>query len=263
MEIILKHNIFEFHDSLWRQEVGAAMGSKPVPSYADIFLACIDNEIKSIANSYNNGEIQALILLKRFLDDIFAIFYITTKKLHELLNDINQINPSINFTLTHTSVPGEADEDKCNCEPKSEIPFLDTMCSIKNGKISTDLYRKPTDRNQYLLPDSCHPKTTTRAIPKSLGLRIVRICSEPDIRDKRLEETKQFLLKRGHKEKTVVLALNKARAVPRKEALKRRTRPEQEKRPVFATTFDPRLPSITSLQAKHWQTMTLKNKYLA
>ena len=115
------------------------MGSKPVPFYADIFLAYIENEIKSIANSYNNGEIKALILLKRFLYDIFAIFYITTKKLNELLNDINKINPSINLTLTHTSVPGEADEDKCNCEPKSEIPFLDTMCNIKNGKISTDL----------------------------------------------------------------------------------------------------------------------------
>ena len=47
-----------------------------------------------------------------------------------------------------------------------------------------DLYRKPTDRNQYLLLDSCHPKTTTRAIPKSLGLRIVKICSEPEIREK-------------------------------------------------------------------------------
>ena len=42
------------------------MGNNPVPSYADIFLAYIDKEIKSIANSYNNGEIQALILLKRF-----------------------------------------------------------------------------------------------------------------------------------------------------------------------------------------------------
>ena len=263
MEIILKHNIFAFNDSLWRQEVGAAMGSKPVPSYADIFLASIDKEIKSIANRYNTGENEALLLLKRFLDDIFSIFNVTTKKLHELLEDINQINPSIKLTLTHTSVPGEAEKDKCDCKPKSAIPFLDTMCSIKNGRIYTDLYRKPTDRNQYLLPDSCHPKTTTKAIPKSLALRIVRICADPDIKNKRLEEMKVHLLNRGYQEKLVDSALNKARAIPRKAALKRRLRPDQENRPVFATTFDPRLPSITSLQAKHWRTMTLKNKYLA
>ena len=36
----------------------------------------------------------------------------------------------------------------------------------------------------------------------------------------------------------------------------------ETKRPVFATTVDPRLPSISSLQAKHWRSMVAKNKYL-
>ena len=35
---------------------------------------------------------------------------------------------------------------------KSTLAFLDTSCSIVEGKIVTDLYRKPTDRNMYLLP---------------------------------------------------------------------------------------------------------------
>ena len=39
MEIILKSNLFIFHDELWRQEIGCAMGTKPAPSYADIFMA--------------------------------------------------------------------------------------------------------------------------------------------------------------------------------------------------------------------------------
>ena len=49
--------------------------------------------------------------------------------------------------MIHTSVPGELNEDKFDCDPKSEIPFLDTMCSIIEGKIETDLHKKPTDRN--------------------------------------------------------------------------------------------------------------------
>ena len=118
----------------------------------------------------------------------------TTKQLHELLNEINQINPNIKLTMTHTSVPGEADQDKCDCLPVTSIAFLDTLCSNKDGKIQTDLYRKPTDRNQYFLPDSCHPKQTTLAIPRGLAIRIIRVCSDPELRDKRLLELKERLL---------------------------------------------------------------------
>ena len=38
-----------------------------------------------------------------------------------------------------------------------KFTFLDTNVSIEDGKFTTDLYRKPTDRCQYLLPSSCHP----------------------------------------------------------------------------------------------------------
>ena len=53
MDIILRNNIFVFHDSLYRQEIGCAMGTKPAPSYANIFMAKkIDNEILKIAEKY-------------------------------------------------------------------------------------------------------------------------------------------------------------------------------------------------------------------
>ena len=41
MEIILYHNIFEFHEGFYKQKIGAAMGSKPTPGYANIFMAKI------------------------------------------------------------------------------------------------------------------------------------------------------------------------------------------------------------------------------
>ena len=34
-------------------------------------------------------------------------------------------------------------------------------------------------------------------------------------------------------------------------------------KPVFAVKFDPRLPSISSIQAKHWRAMVSQNQYLA
>ena len=184
MEIILKNNIFEFHEGYYKQNIGAAMGSKPIPHYANNFMAKLDRLIK------NTKGAEALLLLKRFLDDYFLIFKGSTKQLHALFVEWNKLHPTIKLTMTHTTIENEPLEDKCECDETFEIPFLDVSCSIKEGKIQTDLYRKKTDRNTYLLPSSCHPKQIFKSIPFSLGLRIVRTCSNKEDRDKRLLELK-------------------------------------------------------------------------
>ena len=38
MNLILKHSIFTFNSEYFKQEIGAAMGSKPVPGYSNIFM---------------------------------------------------------------------------------------------------------------------------------------------------------------------------------------------------------------------------------
>ena len=79
--------------------------------------------------------------------------------------------------MTHTTIDGEAPEDKYSCKNRTEIHLLDTLLKIKNGRVDIHLYKKETDRNQYLLLSSCHSKQTTLSIPYSLSLRIVRVCS--------------------------------------------------------------------------------------
>ena len=124
MELLLKQNIFEFHESLWKQEVGAAMGSRPIPAYANIFMAKIDALIKVIARKYSEKNCEALTLFKRFLDDYISLFVGTTKNLHKLLDEINSINPSIQLTMNHTSTENESPKDSCNCEKKALNPIL-------------------------------------------------------------------------------------------------------------------------------------------
>ena len=60
-------------------------------------------------------------------------------------------------------------------------------------------------------------------------------------------------------------ALDKARSVPRKKALRIVIRKKEKinTRPVFATKFDPRLPSISNIQAKHWRSMTFNDQYMS
>ena len=142
------------------------------------------------------------------------------------------------------------------------ISFLDTSLSIKEGKIVVDLYRKETSRNQYLLPSSCHPKTTTLAIPFSLGLRIVRTCTNPETRDIRLDDLKELLLARKYPEDLVNKSLNKARKIPRKVALMKVKRKLKEKGPIFATKYDPRMTALQPIIAKHWRSMVLQDKHV-
>ena len=226
MDVILKNNIFTFHDELWKQEIGCAMGTKPAPAYADVFMARrIDDKIISLAEKY--GKLP-LSIFKRFLDDIFSIFKGSSKDLHKLFDDMNKIHKSIKFTMNHTSPTNESDEDSCDCPKQSSIPFLDVSCSIQNGKIETDLHRKETDRNMYLLPSSCHPPAFSKNIPYSLCLRIVRICSNPENREKQFLKLKELMENRGYSENTISSAIDRARRIPRHVALKRVLRRDTE-----------------------------------
>ena len=40
--------------------------------------------------------------------------------------------------------------------------FLDTMSHLADDKVAVDLYTKPTNSHQYLLPTSCHPLIAAR-----------------------------------------------------------------------------------------------------
>ena len=49
--------------------------------------------------------------------------------------------------------------------------------------------------------------------------------------------------------------------VPRVAALRKVKRKAKKGGPVFVITYDPWLPSIGSLQAKHWRLMTSRYSY--
>ena len=90
LEIVLKHNIFEFNKELFIQLIGTAMGSRPAPSYANIFMAKkIDPVISEIAAKHESDN--PLAFFKRFLDDIFLVYTGNLKSLHKFLTELNSI----------------------------------------------------------------------------------------------------------------------------------------------------------------------------
>ena len=113
------------------------------------------------------------------------------------------------------------------------------------------------------MPDSCHSNGTINNIPYSLALRIIRICTKTEKREQRLQELKTLLLQRKYPEPLINRALVRARLVPRQKALRQRVNKQETiKRPIVALKYDPRLPSIPAIQAKHWRAMVSQDKYL-
>ena len=162
------------------------------------------------------------------------------------MEETYNIHPRIQFTMNHTFLNPEL--ERFECKTQESIPFLDSECQIKNGKIVTDLYCKPTDRNQYLLKNSCSPASVIKNIPFSLALRILRICSEEEARELRFSEPKELLLARSYRLSMVDTAIDRARTIPRSQALRQVNRQRQCRRPVNVVSFDPRLtPDIQSI----------------
>ena len=68
-----------------------------------------------------------------------------------------------------------------------------------------------------------------------------------------------MILARSYKTGFVSAAMDKARQIPRLEALKKVEKDQAQQRPVFVVTYDPRLPSITNIVRKHWRSMTTRD----
>ena len=133
------------------------MGTKMAPAYANIFMGRLE------------GQPFRLISLKpfswfRFIDDMDMKWAHGPENLEVFLQEANGFHPTIRLTAELSN---------------EEHVFLDTKSRLVGNNFDVDLYTKPTDTHQYLLPSSCHPKHCRRNVPYSLALRIRRICSNP------------------------------------------------------------------------------------
>ena len=173
------------------------------------------------------------------------------------MSQLNSLHPTIKFTAEFTS-PYKCDIEgphDCFCHNTNSIPFLDTRVSIEAGKFVTDLYRKPTDRCQYLLPSSCHPSHITKNIPYNLCNRLLRICSNRETLKIRLDELKILLLTREYRERSVDEAIQRVLKMNREEALQYKPKKENN-RTISVLTYNPALPSVSKILQKHWRVMT-------
>ena len=189
-----------------------------------------------------------LLCWKRYIDDVFLIWCGSYEDLEKFHNHLNSVHPTMKFD----DIEHDKSENSCN--------FLDLTIKIHDGKISTDLFRKQTDKPTALLPSSAHPGHITNNIVYSMAFRILRICSEQEIFEKRLDELKnEFLIPRNYKAKLIDEQFSRIKNLPgidfkekRKEALKKvKKQTKQSNRIIAPLDFNPHLPIPSKILQKH------------
>lgn len=150
LNLILKYNYFKFNNKNYLQIKGIAMGSKVGPSIANIFVRCLEDKWLNIYKPLH---------FSRFIDDIFCI-----------LKNMNEID----------SLKCAFGSLKLNIISNDMVNFLDLNIKLDKvtNKLNFSVYFKETNTFSYLLTDSNHPNYIFKNLPKSLFIRLRRICTE-------------------------------------------------------------------------------------
>ena len=112
--------------------------------------------------------------------------------------------------------------------------------------IQTTIYRKQTDRQNYLHSRSEHPKLLKDSMPYSQALRIKRICSsQQEFLNHTAKIINQFQ-KRGHDRSLIEQQINKANLQERKQLLNEKKK-ETAKNIPLSFKYNITLPKIKEI----------------
>lgn len=230
LRLVLGYNNFEFDEKHFLQISGTAMGTKMAPNYANIFMA-------SLEEPFLAARPLKPLIYKRFLDDIFFIWHHDEESLLKFVADFNSVHPSIAFTYSYS---------------KSAVNFLDVTVQIKDNRIFTTLYKKPTDRHQYLHFKSSHPQHCKKAIPYSQAHRYRRICSDEKDFQCHAKELRTALVAKHYPERIVDDAISRAQALDRNEILTGSKPRHPKNQTNLILTYSSTLPHVNNILAKHF-----------
>ena len=249
MKLVLTLNTFEWDSKLYNQRHGTAIGTRAAPTFSGIFMGNLEERLLQMWGSLDPAMSPDDWI--RFLDDILFWWLGTPGDLLIFINFANQLHPDIKFTC------------EFDFESRSVV-FLDLIIWVdESGYIQTDLHTKENAKNSYLLPQSNHPSHICRNIPYSLAYRIKRNCSQQEQCELRFVELTDKLVARGYRKRAVESAVDRVRQLDRDSILEKVIRLDNNSDRVRAVfKFDRRLPSLSVIFRKNWQTMVTDDRRL-
>ena len=165
LEFVLKHNVMEYKQMVFKQIFGIAMGTPLAPVLANLYLAFLERTLQAKAVESN---IRWPILYKRFIDDCFIIYQGNKTNLLEFVDLFNSLVDSITLSLQSFG---------------SSVDFLDlTIYKGKRfrreGKLDLKIFQKPMNKYLYLPFTTDHPIHCLKSFVTTELQRYVRSCSD-------------------------------------------------------------------------------------
>lgn len=228
LELTLFNNFFQFNNKYYQQIHGIAMGTPCACSTSDIFIC---NWIKQAFSSMETKP----FLYKQYRDDGFGIWQGPTTELLKFVEKLNQMHPTLKFTVTYGK----------------QIDYLDLTISINNfGSISTETYYKPTDSFAYLHSESNHPKHCITNIALSQAIRHIRNCSNYSTYLFHTQFLKHNLIQKGHNYRSVTQKIRKVKFYKRTQLLNYTKQRKLTRTPIIVT-YNQNMPNIKQIIKKH------------
>ena len=169
LNLCLTTSQFIFNGTMYSAKDSGPIGLSLMVTVADIWMSHTLDQALKIASEKNFRHPK---FLKKYVDDILAIFRrqpsTGLRVVEDFLACLNQVHHRVQFTIEY--------------EQDNSIAFLD--CHIKrldNGKLTTTVYRKPSDTNLVMRPNSCQNPDSVISTFKGFLCRAHRLCSTAEL----------------------------------------------------------------------------------
>ena len=251
MMLVLKSNAFRFGNSIYKQVKGTCMGTPMAPNYANLFMDRLENNIIS---SFQNDTGLAPLVWYRYIDDIFFIWTSGEESLDNFIEHAQKYSENQNMKST---IKFEVNKST------AAVNFLDVTVSLKDQKLQSNLYSKPTDAFLYLNKASSHPRHVTNNIPKGQFIRIRRICSEKADYFSNCNRLCAFFVKRGYDSRFLNKIVGEVSKLDRDSLLEDREKTAKDPQMIFVCEWHPLLASVPAILKKHYPVLQNDTKTAA
>ena len=161
VRLCLEFGCLDFEGDEYTQINGLAMGSPLSAVLASLYMETLEKEhyLPILGDD---------VTMYRYVDDMI-LFLPNDTNTDDLLRRFNEVEPAIQFTY-------EVEKD-------GTLPFLDVVIRKSEHELKFSVYRKPTNKDDFIHYFSAHSMRTKRGIVIGFYLRALRICSKEYLRE--------------------------------------------------------------------------------